>query len=72
MAHQNGILHFHDADYFIQPIFNCCLINIKDMLDNGTVMNGKRLNRLRVFRLPVQLQRRLLQRLQVISTADSL
>ena len=41
MAHQNGILHFHDADYFIQPIFNCCLINIKDMLDNGTVMNGK-------------------------------
>lgn len=41
MAHDNGILHFHDADYFIQPIFNCCLINIKDMLDNGTVMNGK-------------------------------
>lgn len=41
MAHENGILHFHDADYFIQPIFNCCLINIQDMLDNGTVMNGK-------------------------------
>ena len=40
-AHDDGILHFHDADYFIQPIFNCCLINIKDMLDNGTVMNGK-------------------------------
>ena len=40
-ADQEGILHFHDADYFIQPIFNCCLINIKDMLDNGTVMNGK-------------------------------
>ena len=40
-AHQDGILHFHDADYFVQPIFNCCLINIKDMLDNGTVMNGK-------------------------------
>ena len=40
-AHQEGILHFHDADYFIQPIFNCCLINIGDMLDNGTVMNGK-------------------------------
>ncbi|MBR2779124.1 MAG: anaerobic ribonucleoside-triphosphate reductase, partial [Firmicutes bacterium] len=31
----------HDADYFLQPIFNCCLINIGDMLDNGTVMNGK-------------------------------
>jgi anaerobic ribonucleoside-triphosphate reductase len=40
-AHEEGILHFHDADYFVQPIFNCCLINIKDMLDNGTVMNGK-------------------------------
>src|SRR5574344_761599 len=40
-AHDNGVLHFHDTDYFIQPIFNCCLINIGDMLDNGTVMNGK-------------------------------
>ncbi len=40
-AHQDGILHFHDADYFVQPIFNCCLVNIGDMLDKGTVMNGK-------------------------------
>ena len=40
-AHQDGVLHFHDADYFVQPIFNCCLVNIGDMLDNGTVMNGK-------------------------------
>ena len=40
-AHEQGILHFHDADYFLQSIFNCCLINIGDMLDNGTVMNGK-------------------------------
>ncbi len=40
-AHEEGILHFHDADYYLQPIFNCCLINIGDMLDNGTVMNGK-------------------------------
>lgn len=40
-AHDEGVLHFHDADYFLQPIFNCCLINIRDMLDNGTVMNGK-------------------------------
>ncbi|MGN1299514.1 MAG: anaerobic ribonucleoside-triphosphate reductase [Candidatus Scatovivens sp.] len=40
-AHEDGIFHFHDADYFVQPIFNCCLINIGDMLDNGTVMNGK-------------------------------
>ncbi|MBQ9120085.1 MAG: anaerobic ribonucleoside-triphosphate reductase, partial [Lachnospiraceae bacterium] len=40
-AHEEGILHFHDADYFLQSIFNCCLINIKDMFENGTVMNGK-------------------------------
>ena len=40
-AHEEGAIHFPDADYFVQPIFNCCLINIKDMLDNGTVMNGK-------------------------------
>ncbi len=40
-AHEEGVLHFHDADYFLQPIFNCCLIDIGNMLDNGTVMNGK-------------------------------
>ena len=40
-AHDEGAIHFHDADYFVQPIFNCCLINVGDMLDNGTVMNGK-------------------------------
>ena len=40
-AHDEGAIHFHDSDYFVQPIFNCCLVNIKDMLDNGTVMNGK-------------------------------
>lgn len=40
-AHDEGAIHFHDADYFLQPIFNCCLVNIKDMLDNGTVINGK-------------------------------
>ena len=40
-AHDEGTIHFHDADYFVQPIFNCCLINIGDMLENGAVMNGK-------------------------------
>lgn len=41
-AHEDGVLHFHDEDYFLQEgMFNCCLINIEDMLDNGTVMNGK-------------------------------
>ena len=39
-AHNKGIIHFHDADYFIQHIFNCCLINLEDMLQNGTVISG--------------------------------
>ena len=40
-AHNAGILHFHDMDYFVQPINNCCLSNMDDMLQNGTVMNKK-------------------------------
>ena len=41
-AHIDGVLHFHDMDYFVQKgMFNCCLINIGDMLDNGTCINGK-------------------------------
>lgn len=40
-AHEEGILHYHDMDYAMQPIFNCCLINIEDMLANGTVINDK-------------------------------
>ncbi len=39
-ADQEGILHFHNTEYFIQPIINCSLINIEDMLDNGTVINN--------------------------------
>lgn len=39
-AHEQGVFHFHDADYFLQSIFNCCLIAIGDMLDNGTMING--------------------------------
>lgn len=39
-AHDKGILHFHDADYFAQKIHNCCLINLEDMLQNGTIING--------------------------------
>ena len=40
-AHDEGAIHLHDMDYLIQPMFNCCLVNIGDMLDNGTVINGK-------------------------------
>ncbi len=40
-AHDEGLIHFHDMDYFIQKMFNCCLVNLKDMFENGTVINGK-------------------------------
>lgn len=40
-AHDEGVLHFHDMDYTIQEMFNCCLVNIGDMLDNGTIINEK-------------------------------
>ena len=38
-AHKSGEIHFHDADYFSQHIINCCLVNLDDMLQNGTVIN---------------------------------
>ena len=40
-AHESGAIHIHDLDYLIQPIFNCCLVDMKNMLDNGTVVNEK-------------------------------
>ena len=43
-AHKRGEIHFHDADYFLQKIFNCCLINLEDMLQNGTVINNVKIN----------------------------
>ena len=40
-AHDEGILHWHDMDYTLQKMFNCCLVNLEDMLNNGTVINDK-------------------------------
>ena len=40
-AHDEGVLHYHDMDYAMQPIHNCMLINLEDMLNNGTVINNK-------------------------------
>lgn len=40
-AHDEGAIHYHDMDYAIQPIHNCMLINLEDMLNNGTVINNK-------------------------------
>lgn len=49
-AHDDGILHYHDMDYGIQPIFNCCLVNMEDVLQNGTVINGKGVDSPKSFR----------------------
>lgn len=51
LAHDSGAIHFHDMDYIIQPMFNCCLINLKDMLDNGTVINGKKIDSPKSFQV---------------------
>ena len=49
-AHKEGILHIHDTDYMIHKgIFNCMLINLKDMLQNGTVINGKKIRKPKSF-----------------------
>lgn len=44
-AHDEGLIHIHDLDYFLQPMSNCCLVNLKDMLNNGTVINGTLIER---------------------------
>lgn len=50
-AHDSGAIHFHDMDYIIQPMFNCCLINLEDMLTQGTVINGKRIDSPKSFQV---------------------
>ena len=44
-AHEKGIIHFHDSDYFAQPMYNCCLVNLEDMLQNGTVISGTHIDK---------------------------
>ena len=42
-AHKEGIIHFHDSDYFAQKMYNCCLVNLKDMFENETVISGTKI-----------------------------
>nr|DAT91117.1 MAG TPA: anaerobic ribonucleoside triphosphate reductase [Caudoviricetes sp.] len=44
-AHNDGLIHFHDSDYFVQHMSNCCLVNLDDMLQNGTVISGTMIER---------------------------
>ena len=49
-AHQEGIVHIHDLGHYLNPSFNCCLVNLEDMLQNGTVINGKMIEKPHSFR----------------------
>ena len=48
-AHEKGIIHFHDADYFAQHMHNCCLVNLEDMLQNGTVISETMIDKPKSF-----------------------
>ncbi len=48
-AHEKGIIHFHDSDYFAQHMHNCCLINLEDMLQNGTVISETMIDKPKSF-----------------------
>lgn len=48
-AHEAGIIHFHDSDYFAQHMHNCCLVNLEDMLQNGTVISETMIDRPKSF-----------------------
>ena len=48
-AHEKGLIHFHDADYFAQHMHNCCLVNLEDMLQNGTVISGTMIDKPHTF-----------------------
>lgn len=49
-AHNDGIIHIHDLGHYLNPSFNCCLVNLEDMLMNGTVINGKKIDQPHSFR----------------------
>ncbi len=48
-AHRAGIIHFHDSDYFVQHMYNCCLVNLDDMLQNGTVISDTMIEKPKSF-----------------------
>ena len=48
-AHKEGVIHFHDADYFAQHMHNCDLVNLDDMLQNGTCISGTHIDTPRSF-----------------------
>lgn len=49
-AHNEGLIYIHDLGHYLNPSFNCCLVNLEDMLQNGTVVNGKLITKPHSFR----------------------
>lgn len=49
-AHNEGLIYIHDLGHYLNPSFNCCLLNLEDMLQNGTVINGKKICKPHSFR----------------------
>ena len=68
-AHNEGLIHFHDSDYFAQHMHNCDLVNLEDMLQNGTVISGTYIEKPTAFPPPATLPPRSLRRWHPTSTA---
>lgn len=62
-AHDEGIIHFHDADYFLEKIHNCCLVDLYDMLTNGTVINRKMIESPKSFRVSCTVATQIVQQI---------
>ena len=69
-AHEAGIIHFHDSDYFAQHMHNCCLVNLEDMLQNGTVISDVMIEKPKSFSTACNIATQAVARLQVPSTVD--
>ena len=70
-AHQEGLIHFHDSDYYAQHMHNCDLVNLEDMLQNGTVITGTLIEKHTASRPPAISRRRSSPRSRRTSTAAS-
>lgn len=62
-AHDQGMIHFHDMDYFIERKINCCVLNLLDMLMNGTVINGKMIEKPKSFRVACTVATQIVQQI---------
>ena len=69
-AHEQGIIHFHDSDYFAQHMHNCCLVNLEDMLQNGTVISETMIEKPHSFSTACNIATQIMLRSQVLNTVD--